>query len=268
MKIGLCLNMIAKGPDGTGREWIPYLCDMEIDYAEIAVAQVMALDESEFRKTILIPLRQTGLPCLCCNNFFPATYRLTGNEADHPSAIAYARFALDRAAELGAEHIVFGSSGARNRPNGVTREVALFQLSELLHMLGDLARERGITIVLESLNRLESNLMNNIMETYGLMRRVSHPNVRMLVDAYHTWMAGDTADDVQALGTDVRHVHVARTLGRGLPSPGDDEPWQDLFNALQHNGYQGGASIESIVIGNDVVDQIRGAAHFLRSFIR
>ncbi len=99
------------------------------------------------------------------------------------------------------------------------------------------------------------------------MKRVNHPNVRMLTDSYHAWMVGDTADDILALGTDILHVHVARTLGRGLPSQGDDEPWRDLFNALQRNGYEGGISIESIVYGSDIVKQIRTAGYFLRTMM-
>ena len=224
MKLGICLNMIAAGADATGREWIPRVAEMGVDYAEIPLAQSMQLSENEFEDTLLRPMKDANLSCLSCNNFFPASCRLTGPEADLGAALSYAAAALDRAAQLGAPRVVFGSSGARNRPNGFSRADALDQLAELTDQLGDLARERGITIVLETPNYLESNVLNRLDETRALMLRVNHPAVRMLVDSFHMWMVDDPLSCITDIGGDLRHVHIARSLARGLPAEGDDSP--------------------------------------------
>lgn len=268
MKLGYCINMIAAGTDGTGREWLTRLTDMGLDYAEIALAQAMSLSDSEFRSSILEPLRTSGLPCLCCNNFIPGTFKLTGPQADPVAALDYVDRALDRAALLGARRVVFGSSGARNRPDGFSRADATDQLAALLSQIGDMARSRGITIVLETLNVLESNILNHLTETHALMKRVDHPAVRMLVDSYHMWMVSDPISDILAIGDDLRHVHVARTLGRGLPVPGDDEPWPALFDTLKSVEYDGGISIEALVPGNSILQRIAQSGEYLRQWVK
>lgn len=268
MKLGLCLNMIAAGADGTGQEWIGRLNEIGLDYVEIALAQAMALDRETFKDGLLAPLRDSSLTCLSCNNFFPASRKLTGPDADRPAALAYAEAALDMACELGATRVVFGSSGARNRPMGFPREAALDQLAELLGRLGELARARGLTIVLETLNTLESNVLNHLEESHALMKRVNDPNVRMLVDSFHAWMVGDTVERVWALGDDLRHVHVAHLLGRGLPCPGDEAPWEAFFGALAGIGYEGGVSMEAVVPGDDPIPKLRDAGAFLRRWVK
>ena len=67
------------------------------DYVELPMAQMMAYDEASFEQLFVLPLREAGLPCHCCNNFFPGSIRLTGPEADHAAAVAYAERAMARA---------------------------------------------------------------------------------------------------------------------------------------------------------------------------
>ena len=41
MRYGCCLNMVAKGEDKTGIEWIETLAEMGFDYAELQLAEIM-----------------------------------------------------------------------------------------------------------------------------------------------------------------------------------------------------------------------------------
>ena len=160
MTFGYCINMLApSGSDGTGRELLPMIGSLGFDYVELPMAQMMAYDEASFEQLFVRPLREAGLPCHCCNNFFPGSIRLTGPEADHAAAVAYAERAMARAEALGAHKIVFGSSGARNYPLGYAREDAMAQMRELLCRLEPLAARHGITLVMEHLNRLEEGVV-------------------------------------------------------------------------------------------------------------
>ena len=62
-------------------------------------------------------------------------------------------------------------------------------------------------------------------------------------------------------------MHVARTLGRGLPAPGDDEPWDAFFAALRTANYRGGVSIEANAPSTDTVARVAASAAFLRRFM-
>lgn len=77
MRFGCCLNMIAKGPDGTGIEYIEALAKAGFDYAELPLAEMMALPDGQFQELVR-RVAGSGVHCEACNNFFPKTERLTG----------------------------------------------------------------------------------------------------------------------------------------------------------------------------------------------
>lgn len=52
MRFGCCLNMIAKGPDGTGIEYIEALAKAGFDYAELPLAEMMALPDGQFQELV------------------------------------------------------------------------------------------------------------------------------------------------------------------------------------------------------------------------
>ena len=127
MKFGYCVNMIAQDDHGIGYEQLPMLKRVGFDYVELPLAQIMTMGDRAFRTGPLAALDSTGLPCLACNNFFPASYHLTGPQVDADSILAYANAALDRAAVMGAKRVVFGSACARNMPLGFSAAEATEQ---------------------------------------------------------------------------------------------------------------------------------------------
>ena len=87
------------------------------DYFEPALAHVGALSASDWADW-LDAARQAGLPALVMNIMLPGHFRLTGPAADHGAALDWLDAAFARAARAGTRKIVFGSGGARNRPEG------------------------------------------------------------------------------------------------------------------------------------------------------
>ena len=62
----------------------------------------------------------------------------------------------------------------------------------------------------------------------------------------------------------LRHIHLARTLGRALPCPGDEEDYTGFFAALYRGGYCGTVSIEGHPSG-DFAKQAQTALAHLRA---
>ena len=266
MKFGYCINMLSlPGSDGSGREFLPMIAESGFDYAELPLAQMMCYGDSDFQRLFLDPLSVSGLECHCCNNFFPAGIRLTGPDADHAGAIEYAKRAMDRAARLGARKIVFGSSGARNHPIGFDRGEATGQLEGFLAALMPIAAGLGITVVLEHLNRGESNLLNSLDEAVELRRRLGLPGLENLFDHYHLVLGGGSFDEIRKAGGHLRHVHIARVLGRSLPREGEESHIREMFGVLREIGYDGDASIEAYAPVEDRAASIRDSLVFLKS---
>jgi len=235
--------MISPAADPIGIEVIESLAEMGFDYIELSLRDIAELPEKAFNE-LRRRVSNSGIGCEACNNFFPARIRLTGADADHGGALEYARMALARAARLGADIVVFGSSGARNVPPGFPLDAAWKQLVELLGNLGALADAYGITIAIEPLTKLESNIINLASEGLLLSRAVDRPNVRLLIDYYHLTMEKEDPAVVLLAGQDVRHVHIAKAEGRVFPKE-KDAGFVCFFSGLREIRYRGKCSVEA-----------------------
>lgn len=237
--------MLAEDAQGIGDQHLPLIAQLGFDYVELPLAQMMQLSNAEFQSRILNGLTANDLSCLACNNFIPSSHRLTGPDADLAAAHEYALRALDRAQAMGVQTVVFGSSGARNSPDGFDQKQAMDQLADFLCSLADAAQQRDVTIAIEPLNRMESNLINRLSDAVTLARRVAHPCVKALADFYHMGVGLEPLIHVKEAGLLLRHVHIARVLGRGMPNPDDGEPYAEIFAQLRAISYDGTISIEA-----------------------
>lgn len=243
MRFGCCLNMIAHGSDGVGAEAAPVLARAGCDYLEVSLTHLMALNDEE-QQRVLEPIRASGLPCEACNNLFPASLRLTGPAADPQAAINHAERALDLAASLGAHVVVFGSGKARNPPEGYPLTRAWDELAAVARALDPIAAARGLTVVMEHLNRGESALLTSFAEVIRFVREVDRPRVRALLDAYHFDLEKEPLEDIELGRGLLAHAHAARVTGRTwprLPSPKLDA----FFSSLSAIGYDARMSVEA-----------------------
>lgn len=263
MKYGVCANMVAQDKHGIGVSRIAEAAEIGFDYVELPLAQIMALSNNEFVEGPLKSISESGIVCACCNNFFPASIRLTGENTDFESALDYAWRALERVNKLGAQRVVFGSSGARNVPNGYSLQRGIGQIKDLLWKLGEIAKEHGILIVIEPLNRLESNIINTLSEGVALAREVAHPAVAALVDFYHLGLRGESTEEILKAKGILRHVHFARVLGRSMPVMRDEDNYDGFFTALRSIDYDETLSIEAYA-DNDFTKQAKHALQLLR----
>ena len=244
MRIGYCANMNAARPNGLGIESIETVADLGFDYIELPLAQLMALAEPEFQQ-LKDRVLASGIRCAACNNFFPADLRLTGEAVSAERVAAYYRTALERAQQLGAAIVVFGSSGARNVPAGFAKERAWNQLVELLRDMDPVARQYGITIVIEPLNRQESNIVNSVAEGLQLANEVRRDNIQLLVDYYHLSLANEDPAIVVTAGSAIRHVHFAEPQGRVFPKAESRPAYAAFVEALRQIHYAQRLSIEA-----------------------
>lgn len=243
MRIGYCTNLIATQMDGTGSEWIEKGQENGFDYVELPLAQMVDLNDKEF-SSLKEKVGSSGLKCEACNNFFPASIRLTGNDVDYGKTEAYLDKALGRAAQLGVKVIVLGSPKSKNVPEGYPMDKAWSQLVELLRNIDPLVRTRGITIVIEPLNKGESNIINTAAEGLQLAKAADRENIKLLIDYYHLVMEKEDPETILDAGSYIKHIHFANPTGRVYPIEAVDG-YVRFMNLLKRVGYEGGISIEA-----------------------
>jgi sugar phosphate isomerase/epimerase len=215
-----------------------------LDYIEDGVQRFLVPDkpDADFQE-ILKAAGKADLPVRVCNGFLPASLRLTGPETKHEEASAFAENAIRRAGASGIHILVLGSGGARKVPDGFDRHEARGQFIRFCRGLGPVARRHGVTIVLEPLNRNETNLLNSVAEGVSYVDAVGHPNVQLLADFYHMLQENEGPESLVLAGTRLRHCHIAEKKGRTPPGV-DGDDFRPYFKALRQVGYQGGLSFE------------------------
>jgi sugar phosphate isomerase/epimerase len=160
---------------------------------------------------------------------------------------------LDLAAILGAVGLLtvpqFGS--APRLPDlspyktGAALERELFV--EQLEELAPAARDAGVPIFLEPLNRYEQHLVNRLEQGVALAEQVGD-GVGIMADFFHMNIEeADIAASIRAAGPYIVHVHVADS-NRLQPGKGHLD-FRPGFAALKEAGYDGYLGIECRISG-------------------
>lgn len=182
------------------------------------------------------------LPVPAANVLVPPVLKITGPDADIEKLRAYARTVLKRCKSIGIKTLVFGSGGARKVPDGFDHAAARKQIVAFLKMLAPLLQEHGILLVVEHLNRNETNIILSVSEAMEYVRELNHPNIKCLLDTYHFWLNNEPLASLPDALPSIMHVHVS-DVDRHMPKNGD---YRSLFSLLKKSGYTGPISVEAI----------------------
>jgi len=148
---------------------------------------------------------------------------------------------VDFAGAFGAPTII-GSMQGRAEP-GTDRDRALGWLAEALEQLGPRAHGYGVPLLLEPLNRYESNLLNTLAQAGQLLETLRTRNVRLLADWFHMNIEETNLPGaIRAAGSAIGHVHFADSNRLAVGCGHTDAA--AAVAALREIGYQGYLSAE------------------------
>ena len=214
------------------------------DYMEGDVASLLvpARSDAEFEAN-LVRIKSAPLPLRSCTVFIPGNLKLTGPEPKTEKAIEYAEKALDRAGRAGVSFIVLGSGRARFIPEGFDPKKARAQFVGFCRKIAPAATRNKVTIVLEALQRKETNFINSVAEAVEIADEIGHPGIQIIADIFHMVAENESPDSIRKAGKRLRHCHIAERGKRTPPGfQGDD--FKPFFRALKDIHYAGGISIE------------------------
>jgi len=174
--------------------------------------------------------------------------RLTDHdEAVRRRASAFIREIIDVAGSFGAPAIIGSMQGRAEA--GVSREQHLIWLAEALDELAPRAAGHGTSLLIEPLNRHETNLINAVADGMKLIGSLKAGNVKLLCDLFHMNIEEqEIASALTVAGALVGHVHFAdsnrRAVGFG------HTPMSPIISALRSIGYDGYLSAEVLPFPN------------------
>jgi len=233
VKLGICSSI----------ENIDMVGDAGYSYIETSVGSIMKLMQDEFEE-YLRKMNNSKINIEVCNCLFPGNIKLVGDELDYEQVKQYISNALDRVSQLGVDIVVFGSGGSRRIPEGYDRIKAKEQFINVMKIVGEEASKYNITIVLEPLNRSETNLMNSVKEGLELVKEVAHPNIKLLADYYHMRKESENLNILNEATAYIKHCHIAHGQTRQYPSSEDKDKYAEFIKILIQNKYEGRISIE------------------------
>ena len=169
-------------------------------------------------------------------------------------------------AELGGAVLVHGSPKQRQIAPGETLATALARLRDGLAQAASAAGKAGVIYCIEPLSRRETSLVNTIAEAAELVRSISHPHLRTMIDCS---AAGQTeAESIPSLidrwlptGL-IAHLQVNDPNRRG---PGQGEmKFAPILAALKRHDYAGTIAVEPF----DYSPDGPGVAAFSSGYLR
>ncbi|HSP43030.1 MAG TPA: sugar phosphate isomerase/epimerase family protein, partial [Luteolibacter sp.] len=246
----------------TRMENVSILADSGLDFITLSTSDFLMPDKGdEAFAERLAEVKKHQPPVLAVNSFIrPKHLKCVGPEANHDEVMEWAETVFRRAQQAGVRFVVFGSNGTRRVPENWPLEKAREQFVEVLKRMGPVAEKHGVIVALEQLRPAECNFLNHIRDGAEIIRKVAHPNVRLLADLYHMKQSGDTPEDLRAAMDVVVHVEIAEFEKRTIPGTADSD-FRPFFRVLREAGYSGLVNIEA---GGWKIGQIPAAIAVIR----
>jgi sugar phosphate isomerase/epimerase len=148
---------------------------------------------------------------------------------------------VDFAGAFGAPAVI-GSMQGRLEPE-VTRAQAMDWLAQALELLGPRAEQYAVPLLLEPLNRYETDLFNTLKDVAEFLGPLRTRNIRLLADLFHMNIEeASIPDALRAAGPLIGHVHFADS-NRNAAGMGHTD-FHGIVAALNHIGFKGYLSAE------------------------
>jgi len=190
---------------------------------------------------------------------------LTGDPAACRAALDHLKRVAECCAELGATHLV----GPFYQPLGVftgerPTEAELEHCATLHRAFAPVARDAGLVLALEPLNRFEAYLLNTIGQSISYCERLGEAGYGVLYDTFHQHI--EEKDPLAALeqllaSGYLHHVHISEN-DRGTPGTGHAKIAETIA-LLQAGGYDGWLTIEAF---GRAVPELAAATRVWRDF--
>ena len=168
--------------------------------------------------------------------------------------------------DLAADYGQFVNIGRVRGPLGTKPRELADQL--FIDMAGELcayAEPKGVTMILEPVNRYEIDYINSVEEGAALISKSGIRNLKLMPDVFHMNIEdARIGESLERYIDQIAYVHLADS---NRHAPGDGHlDFSDVFTALNRVGYGGWCTVEILPIPDPDTAAARSIA-YLRKFI-
>ena len=215
--------------------------ELGYDGVELALKTADQVDPQPFKR--LLSEHGLACPCVSTGQVFAALglYFTAKDRAVRGEVLRVFRAMIDLASELGSMVNVGRARGFVEA--GEPRADAERRFLDVARELADYAEPRGVTLVLEPVNRYEINFVNSVSEGAALLARLGSSRFALMPDLFHMNIEDPSlGGELERYAEQVAYVHFADS-NRLAPGQGHTD-FPAVLNSLRQMRYDGWISIE------------------------
>ena len=178
-----------------------------------------------------------------------------GTPAEQQTGVDYVKAIIDQAVVLGCPSVIGPLYSVVGRIGAHTDEEKKQHFEDVvknLKVLAAYAKERGVQLCVEPLNRFETDFLNTCDQGLKLVKAIGSKAVKLHLDTFHMNIEEkNQAAAILKAGKLLGHFHACGS-DRGTPG-GDHIDWPSIARALKSIGYKGDVVIESFTTDVKVI---------------
>jgi D-psicose/D-tagatose/L-ribulose 3-epimerase len=243
MRVGINLLLWTATPNFAQHEAIlEKIKDIGFDAFETSVGGMDATEVSKFAKKA----DQLGLSRTALDVYVASDMDVISSEpAMRKKAVDFLKACISKTRDLGAE--VFSGPMYQGLCNttqtGPSKDEMKWALDGLREC-AQVAKEKGIRLAAEPINRFEMYLLNSMEQAYAFAKETGFDNFGILADTHHSNIEEyDVVASWSKVLDRIYNIHISEN-NRGIPGMGHAIP-PALFDMLKKGGYKGHLIIEA-----------------------
>lgn len=193
----------------------------------------------------------------------PEQHLVSENSSYRKNGVDHLKWAVDCNVAMGSKMLcgpMYQTLG-HFTGNGPTED-ELKWAADAFRELGDYAGAADVQVVIETVNRFESYLVNTMADLCSLIESIDHPAVTGMYDTFHANIEEkDMFECIRSSASHIGYVHISEN-DRGTPGRGHIE-FNKVFSTLKSIDYDGWLTIEAF---GRALPQLAAATRVWRDF--
>jgi D-psicose/D-tagatose/L-ribulose 3-epimerase len=230
------------GPDGLGL--MDKVKQMGFDSFEFGLEDPSHIDAQKLGDKA----KQLGLKLVICGAFGPDRDLTHDDAGPRDNSLDYITKAIQICQKSGTPVLagpMYSAVGKRRHVSPEQKKKEWDLAVKGLKEAGKRAKDHGVLLAIEPLNRFETDLINTAEQAKKLIGEIGNPSVGFHLDTFHMNVEEkDSAAAIRLAGSQLFHFHACEN-DRGAPGSGKNIDWDNCAKALKDVGYAHQAVIES-----------------------
>ena len=241
MKFGMNMLLWTADVDDSHSQILADIKSWGYDGVELPM---FSTDEAKFRK-LGKRLDELGLGRTAVTVCSTEANPISPTASVRQAGVEHLKKCIDMCAAVGADKLCGPIHSALGEFSGAGATADEWsRAKEVLGRAAVHAKQAGVTLVVEYLNRFETYFVNTAEDCARFVREVNHPNLRMMYDTFHAHIEEkDPAEAVRACKDVMVHVHISEN-DRSTPGEGQVD-WKTSFDVLKEVKYDGWMTVEA-----------------------